>query len=233
MMSNPQPIQDTAYLFKYVTHENDRQDSSWWFGESASFQQWHVNQHAAICKQSFVSLANGLNPLTSRPLVANAGRDNRRKGKEFSLSAPKSFGIAYEVADDPLKKLLDQCDRKATHAALEFIQATMLGTKDGQGRNQPLHSIYAAVFTHRTNRDNEILRHNHIELLNLAMDAKGKFRGVDFKVLFDQKKHIGALYRQVLANELMKLGFRIEPDRFSWRIAGCYRLIKPAQIWRQ
>jgi conjugative relaxase-like TrwC/TraI family protein len=217
MMSNPCPIQRTDYLFNYLAHENDRSDTNFWFADKSVLAQWGI-QANEIRKEDFVALAEGFDPKTNQPLLKNSGQPTRRKGMEFTLSPPKSFGVLFESGNEETKKLLVGIERKAIEATLTFVQEQIKATKDKTGANQQVHSLVAMLCKHRVNRDEDIHHHYHVELLNLAITPSGQIRGLDFRTLFDLKKVLGATYRAELANGLLKAGIDIEQDRFSWRV---------------
>ncbi len=219
MMSNPCTIQRTDYLFKYLAHENDRSDTNFWFADKTVLANWGI-QANEIRKDDFVALAEGFAPKTNQPLLKNSGQPTRRKGMEFTFSPPKSFGLLFEAGNEETQKLLVGIERNAIEATLTFVQEQIKATKDKSGANQQVHSIVAMCCKHRSNRENEVHHHYHIELLNLAITPSGQIRGLDFRTLFDLKKVIGATYRAELANGLLKAGIDIEQDRFSWRVKG-------------
>jgi ATP-dependent exoDNAse (exonuclease V) alpha subunit len=74
---------------------------------------------------------------------------------------------------------------------------------------------------HVSSRELDPQLHTHCVVINASQKDDGKWRAFDYSEIFNNKKDLGMMYRNELAIELQKMGFKIEfvkPDLFE--IAG-------------
>ncbi|GFO67219.1 conjugative relaxase [Geomonas limicola] len=124
-----------------------------------------------------------------------------RAGNDCTFSAPKSVSIAYAVGVDAVKEAHD--------AAVVAIA----------GQLERHHSLFrergelfpgtlvAAKFDHATSRNIDPQLHSHLFVANLTQTPEGAWKANEPKGIYQNKMHLGFLYRVELARELEARGF--------------------------
>jgi conjugative relaxase-like TrwC/TraI family protein len=159
----------------------------------------------------------GFHPLTGDALAANAG-EQHKVGWDLTFSAPKSVSIAWAFSSDEARRNIEDAHNKAVTVALEYLEQRALSSRDREQFGQPIKAILAATYQHGTSRELDPQLHTHAAVANLGMRADGTFCALDFDTRY--KMAGGAIYRAELAAHLMQLGYSIERDSRSFRIAG-------------
>ncbi len=158
----------------------------------------------------------GYHPTIGEALAKNAG-DKHKPGHDFTFSAPKSVSAVWITASDQQRQAISAAQQRAVESALKYAEQNAFHTRTGHaGEHHVKHDagIAAATFEHSTSRNGDPQLHTHAIVLNLTPDGKR----MDFDSRW--KMSIGAAYRTELATELQKMGYAIEKDGTSFRIAG-------------
>ncbi len=146
-----------------------------------------------------------------------------RAGIDLTFSAPKSFSVIAALADRKLKARLREAHAEAVHEAILWIEergyVTLRSGLNGAVR-EPAARLAAQVYFHETSRAMDPQEHAHAIIFNIAQMASGEWRRIDPADIFRNKIEIGAIYRAALAKRLVEMGYSIERDRTSFRIAG-------------
>lgn len=171
-------------------------------------------------RQAFVSLLEGLGP---------QGEDlariykNHSPGLDLTFSAPKSVSAVWAVAGEADRAALDAAHDEAVRAAVRYIEQEgyvhLRSGKDGC-ESEPAARLIAAAFSHGASRAGDPQKHSHLLVLNLAQTRDGAWRRLTPREVFRRQVEIGAVYRAELASQIAKLGYSVERDQKSFRIAG-------------
>lgn len=159
---------------------------------------------------------HGYHPRTGEAIAARLG-DSHKPGEDLTFSAPKSVSMIWAAGDAETQKSISEAHQRAVEAAIKHAE------NSGAFRTQHGHAgvekqaytggLAVATFEHSTSREGDPQLHTHAIVMNLSDSG----RNIDFDA--KQKMLLGAAYRAELANEMQKLGFAIERDKSSFRIA--------------
>lgn len=161
-------------------------------------------------------LFEGYDPATGRALAANAG-EQHKAGWDATFSAPKSVSIAWAFADEALQAQIVQAHDEAVKAGLTYLEGNAFRSRDRDG-GRPLQGIIAATFQHSTSREQDMQLHSHCAIANVGIRPDGTICAVDFDTRW--KMAAGAIYRVELAQRMQQLGFAVERDGKSFRLAA-------------
>jgi conjugative relaxase-like TrwC/TraI family protein len=161
-------------------------------------------------------LFEGLDPLSGRALATNAG-EQHKAGWDATFSAPKSVSIAWAFAEEAMQAEIAQAHDEAVKASLAYLEANAFKSRDRDG-GRPLQGVIAAVFQHSTSREQDPQLHSHCAIANIGIRSDGTICAVDFDSRW--KMAAGAIYRAELALRMRQLGFDVERDGKSFRLAA-------------
>lgn len=140
-----------------------------------------------------------------KPLVKNAGNENRQPGWDLTFSPPKSLSVAWSQAEKSEQEIYQACHDRAVDAALSFLEENFAFSRIGKGGLEEVKaSLVVATFEHSTSRALDVQLHTHCLVMNLGIDAEGDCRTILSKPFYQAKMLTGAYYRSVLARELRK-----------------------------
>lgn len=149
-------------------------------------------------------------------LARNAGAGHK-PGYDLTFSAPKSVSVTWASADDKLRERISAAQRRAVERAIAYAeQIGAFKQREGHAGAVKIahHGIAAATFEHSSSREGEPHLHTHAVIANISENGKR----IEFDTSY--KLEVGAVYRSELAQELRQLGFDVEADRSSFRLAG-------------
>lgn len=190
-------------------YSRDAGASSEWFGNGADKLKLNSKQiDAALFKE----ILEG-----NLPDGTKIGGENHTPGWDATFSAPKSLS-ALALAGGDIR--LVQAHDKAVNDALLWLQkeAAFTRIKDSNGdvesfRNE---SLLVGKFRHETNREKDPQLHTHAVIMNATYDeVSGKWRSLDSRELYQVKMMAGFKYRQFLAENTAKLGYKIEVTKIG------------------
>jgi len=155
-------------------------------------------------------------------------REGRVPGWDLTMTAPKSVSMAWGIADDILKAEISKAVMESSEAALSHIEENVpitnqgkTGKGDGQVAGEKARAnLSAAIFQHGTSRAGDPNLHVHSVVFNAAEREDGKVMSLNSTEIFKRQVEIGAAFRAELATKLQDLGFQIERDGRSFKIAG-------------
>ena len=184
-----------------------------WVGKYAE----QIGVTGAVTKEELVAALRGFDPKTGEALAANAG-DKHHAGYDLTFSAPKSVSVIWAAADPEMRKAISEAQQRAVESAISHVERSgALTTSRGhawQHRVAHTGGVVAATYEHSTSREGDPQLHTHAIVCNVSDDG----RRVDFNT--SAKHAIGAAYRVALASEMQKIGFTVERDKTSFRVAG-------------
>lgn len=159
---------------------------------------------------------HGYHPRTGEAIAARLG-DAHKPGEDLTFSAPKSVSMVWASADDATRKAISEAQQRAVEAAIKHAeQSGAFRTQHGHAgveKQAYTGGLTVATFEHSTSREGDPQLHTHAIVMNLSDSG----RNIDLDAR--RKMLLGAAYRAGLANEMQKLGFTIERDKSSFRIA--------------
>ena len=161
-----------------------------------------------------------------------AGEVVHSPGQELILSAPKSVSIMALVAGD---ERIHGVHERAVERVVDYVERNMVYTRVQEKGNmvfEKTDNMVAAKFTHLTSRPTKKNEghipdpqlHTHCIVANMTKCQDGAWRSLVFDKLYENKMHIGELYRMELAHGLRELGYELafEKDRSNhWTFEIC------------
>ena len=185
-----------------------------WFGKGAEVLglKGKVTRHDL--NELFRGYAHG------RPLVQNAGKDDRQCGSDQCFSMPKSGSVAFALFPE-LREGIRRCQEDAVKYALSEEESTILFSRKGKGGREHVPAkMVAALYEHCCSRAEDPQLHTHCLVMNVGVQEDGT-RALISKPLYDHKMRIGALYRSKLAELFeQRLGFRCKTVETWFEIDG-------------
>lgn len=183
-----------------------------WVGKQAE----ELGLSGNVAKGELTAIMNGFHPQTGEALTKRLGPDHK-PGEDLTFSAPKSVSLAWANADPATQKAIAEAMHESVAKTIEKME------RDGSFRTQHGHNgtekqaytggLVVATYEHSTSREGDPQLHVHALVQNVSPDA----RNIDFdKSLM---KANGAYFRADLADRLAQMGFTIERDKTSFRIA--------------
>lgn len=181
-------------------HDDGRAQSSW---EGTGAKRLYLSEEVDV--KTFRELLDGQMPDGSQ--IHNAS-EGRRGGTDITLSAPKSISMQALIGND--QRLLDAHEH-AVKSTLRYVEslASYRTTENGITHNEASDNMLFATFRHELSRANDPQIHTHSVQINATQKINGEWRALDQSTLYQQQKMIGALYRNILAQEVKGLGYEV------------------------
>lgn len=182
-----------------------------------------------VDRASFTALCNNLNPASGQPLTPRTNEE-RRVGKDFVFSAPKSFSIVEGLASEPERqRLLRAFDEAIAETVKEDIEPdvqTRVRT-GGADEDRTTGNLLAAAFDHSTARPvgdapPDPHRHKHLLVFNATFDpVEGRIKAGQFGNIKRDAEYYTAAFYARLAGKLEGMGYAIDRrGGKAWEIAG-------------
>lgn len=175
-------------------------------------------EHEIVHHGELAAALKGFDPKTGEALSSNAGNERHKPGYDLTFSAPKSVSITWASASPELRERISEAQQRAVENAIAYAERTGAAFIQREGHagaiKVPHHAIAAATFEHSSNRAGEPHLHTHAVVVNISENGKR----IDFNAAWAHT--IGTAYRAAMARELEKIGFQIEKDNRSFRLAG-------------
>jgi len=198
-------------------YQSGKEPPGRWHGELA--KEFGLTE--PVGGREYARLMAGQHPHDGKKLVKSAGSDRHRAGWDFCWSAPKSVSTIWSQANPELRQAIEQAQTKSVAAGREHIDE-QLYTRRGAGGVESEYNLKSlwADFDHSTSRVQDPQLHTHDLLFNVCQRVDGTFGTLQTIDAFRAKMGAGAVYRAELANQMQQLGFKVERDGNSFRIAG-------------
>jgi conjugative relaxase-like TrwC/TraI family protein len=189
----------------------------YWLGSGAAA----LGLAGAADADHFRRLFDGYGP-DGRPLVQNAGAENRQPGWDLTFTAPKDVSVFWAMAGAGDRSQVEQAHAAAVAAAMGFLEDDFAWTRRGKaGAEAEPCGLLAAAFEHGTSREQDCNLHTHVILTNVGVRADGTTGSILSKPLYETKMAAGALYRAELARQLQqRLGLACEPKQSWFTLSG-------------
>jgi len=211
---------DTVALSQYYEgmaaedyYEHGGEPPGYWAGGGAAV----LGLESLVKEGELLQGMLGFHPRMRTQLAQNAGA-NHKPGWDCTLSAPKSVSAVWAVASPTMRWKIQEAQREAVAAGLDYLQREAFFTRHGHGGAESHildKGLAFACYEHSTSRNQDPQVHTHCIAFNLTPEG----RGVDFN--YAHVHAAGALYRAELAWQLRGLGFAIEKDTGgSFKLTG-------------
>jgi Ti-type conjugative transfer relaxase TraA len=189
----------------------------YWLGHGAE----QLGLSGTVRDGELLKLMQGYDPSTGTALARNAGAEHA-PGWDATFSAPKSVSAIWAVADRDTQIAIQQAQQRAVSFAIGYLECEAAFTRFGAGgaEREPVNfhgGLIVAAYEHSTSRNADPQLHTHCIIGNVTPDG----RGIDLDTR--HKMAAGALFRVELAHQMRELGYAVERDGNSFRIAGVPR----------
>jgi conjugative relaxase-like TrwC/TraI family protein len=195
---------------------------------------WHglgsemLGLSGTVDKERYFALCDNINPETGASLTPYT-KAARRVLYDFTFDAPKSVSLAYELGGDD--RVLDAF-RNAVKETMSEMEAEVMTRVRSNKRDETrtTSNMVWAEFIHRTARpvtgedgialpDPQL--HCHAVAFNATYDTEeNKWKAGEFSNLVADKGYYQAAFHNRLSGNLKSLGYGIERDGKSFRLAG-------------
>jgi len=222
------PSTDTKQAKDYFTRGLSQPD--YYFSDAPEIAgQWHgltaelLGLTGTVDQERYFALCDNIHPETKEPLTPIT-RGNRRVLYDFTFDAPKSVSLAYELGGD--ERIMPALRNAVADTMSEMEAAMMTRVRAGGKFEDRATSNFAwAEFIHRTTRPVDGIPdpqlHCHAVAFNCTYDpVEERFKAGEFSNLVANKGLYQAAFHSRLAQNLAALGYGIERDGNSFRLAG-------------
>jgi conjugative relaxase-like TrwC/TraI family protein len=223
------PSKSAKHAKDYYTAHMERSD--YYMKDSPEIAgQWNglgaelLGLSGTVDKERYFALCDNINPATGEKLTPHT-KGNRRVLYDFTFDAPKSVTLASEVCGDT--RIVDEF-RAAIKDTMSDMEASMMTRVRSNKRDEDrvTANMVWAEFIHKTTRplDDGIpdpQLHAHIAVFNQTFDTEeNKWKAAQFGNIVRDKGDYQAAFHTRLAGRLERLGYGIERDGKSFRLAG-------------
>jgi conjugative relaxase-like TrwC/TraI family protein len=213
----------TEHLSRSDYYMRDAQEiAGEWHGRGAEL----LGLSGQVDKENYFRLCENINPVTGEQLTPRVKAD-RRVLYDFTFDAPKSVTLAYELGQD--ERVMDAFRESVKETMGEMEDAMRVRVrKNGAREDRQTCNMVWGEFIHRTTRpvdgvpDPQL--HCHAVAFNATFDpAEDRWKAGEFEHLVRDKGYFQAAFHSRLAEKLDALGYGIERDGNSFRLAGIDR----------
>ena len=198
-----------------------------WQGRGAEI----LGMSGEVAQADFFALCDNTNPVTGKQLTPRT-RGDRRVLTDFTFDAPKSVSLALEMGGEngtggPGIVTAMQDAVRETMAEMELAVQTRV-RKNASDTDRATGNMIWAEHVHRTTRpvngvpDPQL--HIHATAVNATYDSvEKKWKAIQLGDIVRDKGYYQAAFHSRLAGKLSALGYGIEKDGNSFRLAGIDR----------
>lgn len=218
------------YLCQYLEEGGDGRGV--WLGTAA--EQFGLD--GPVGREDLDELLTG--HLHAERLTRNAGPEHF-SGHEITLSAPKSFSVLCALSDDARRAELRAVFHDAVEETVAKLEAISY-TRRGAGGHivEPVRGLFVAAFEHEVSRPTkghapDPQHHVHLIIPNVGLSADGKTRALlgisrpgggsrsaTVSPFYERKMELGAFFRERLAQNLERRGYRVQRNEQGFAIEG-------------
>jgi conjugative relaxase-like TrwC/TraI family protein len=213
----------TEHLSKSDYYMRDSQEiAGEWHGRGAEL----LGLSGTVDKENYFRLCENLNPLTGEQLTPRVKAD-RRVLYDFTFDAPKSVTLAYELGGDD--RVMDAFRESVKETMSEMEDAMRVRVrKNGAREDRQTCNMLWGEFLHRTTRPVDGIPdpqlHCHAVAFNATFDpSEDRWKAGEFEHLVRDKGYYQAAFHSRLVEKLSSLGYGIERDGTSFKLAGIDR----------
>jgi len=193
-----------------------------WHGRGAEL----LGLSGQVDKESYFRLCENINPETGERLTPRT-RSDRRILYDFTFNAPKSVTLAYELGGDD--RILDAFRASVADTMGEMENAMQARVrKNGSRESRATCNMVWGEFIHRTTRPVDGIPDPSLHIHAVAMNAtydpvEDRWKAGEFEHLVRDKGYYQAAFHNRLSGNLAALGYGIERDGNSFKLAGIDR----------
>jgi len=195
-----------------------------WFGVGAE----KLGLKGQVEHEQFDRIRQGLHPETGEKLrqrlsllLSTAEKKNHARSLyDLTLSAPKSVSEMAILHGD--KRLIDAHDRAValTLAEIEKQAATRVRAND-QNEDRITGNLVVACYRHDSSRRLDPQLHTHCVAANMTHDSEEqKWKALQAAGIYARTTFFSEVYRNLLAQEVLAMGYEIENRKNGFEIAG-------------
>ncbi len=180
-------------------------------------------------------LVAGKDPKTGKAIVRGArglvvrddggelkDRVERREGWDATISAPKSVSEFALIAGD--ERFLT-AHREAVAVTLAEAEKFAMVRTNSNGTTVLTGNLCIVQFEHHTARPVEGFvapqLHTHNLIINMTQVGEGKYQALEPRGIYEAQHYLTTVYRAALAEQVLRLGYRIEiKESGAWELAG-------------
>lgn len=193
-----------------------------WHGRGAEL----LGLSGQIDKESYFQLCDNIDPKTGEQLTARTKAD-RRVLYDFTFDAPKSVTLAYELGGDERIMGAFRKSVKETMGEIEDAMRVRVRANNAREDRASCNMIWGE-FIHRTTRPVDGIPdpqlHCHAVAFNASFDpVEEQWKAGEFGAIVRDKGYYQAAFHSRFAERLADLGYGIERDGNSFRLAGIDR----------
>jgi conjugative relaxase-like TrwC/TraI family protein len=194
--------------------------------------QWHgrgaelLGLKGEISQKDFFALCDNRNPLTGKQLTART-KAERRVYYDLTFDSPKSVTLAFELGkDERIKDAFDESVKETMGSIEDATQSRV--RRNGSDSDRTTGNLLWGSFIHRTTRPVEGVPdpqlHCHAVAFNATYDpVEKKWKAAQMGDLTRDRGYYQAEFHSRFAAKLAALGYGIERDGKSFRLAGIER----------
>lgn len=178
-----------------------------WVGRGAA----ELGLQGQVDGYEFLSLLDGKGRDGEEPLVEVRRGATHDPGWDMTFSAPKGVSVLWAAADAPTRETIEDCLKAAVVDTVTHIEDSYkLARRGPQGRRREHVKLIASSFLHGTSRELDPNLHVHLLLMNAAVRADGTTGAILSKPLYNDKLHLGHVFRYAFAARLQhELGLEV------------------------
>lgn len=198
-----------------------------WAGEGAE----RLSLRGPVTQAEFDAALSGVDPKTGERLVQQGGRAREHSaGWDMTFSAPKSVSVLWALSNEPERQAIEQAHRSAVLTATAHLERNSAWARRGRAgtMREQTAGLLMAQFDHHTSRDSDPQLHTHSFIFNLAPRRDGSWGAIVSRELYKAQKDAGAVYRDALAGELERLGYRLDREKNGFRVGAIPRDVERA-----
>lgn len=177
-----------------------------------------------VTKDVFHTLCENIHPKTGSSLTPRK-TSNRTVGYDINFHCPKSVSVLHALTKD--NHIMEAFHRSVldTMTDIENDAQTRV-RKNGKDENRPADGLVYADFIHQTARPVKGQKpdphlHCHCFVFNVTWDnIEKQFKAGQFRNIKRDMPYYQALFHKRLADQLMKLGYKINPTKAAFEIKG-------------
>ena len=190
-----------------------------WAGRGAEL----LGLRGEVTEDAFERVRQGLDPHSGEKLRQRESADrfaadgskqsSGRSLYDLTFSAPKSVSV-MAMEDERIPHAHDKACQEAL-AEVENHAATRV-RMGGANSDRVTGNLIVACYRHDTSRELDPQLHTHAVAANMTYDGtEQRWKALQAGGIYDRRAYLSEVYRNALARELMKMGYKIEANRDS------------------
>lgn len=175
-------------------------------------------------KEVFHKLCDNLDPTTGNRITAHT-KEQRTVGYDINFHCPKSVSLVHALSSD--EHILKAFQKSVTETMKDIEADSMTRVrKDGKSEDRHTGELVYGEFIHQTSRPTEDHApdphlHAHCFVFNVTFDkVENMYKAGQFRDIKRDMPYYQARFHKRLADELIRLGYRVRLTDKSFEIEG-------------